>query len=415
MQPIKITKVSTILLTGPCTNDPYLLESRKRRSAAFIEIHTDSGHRGLGETYAGYFCPEAVPAIVDFFSPILVAQRAPSDADAAAWIGELWQRMYFCENFWCRVGLGAIVLTGIEAALWDLAGKILNKPVCELLGGAKHSSLPCYATGGPSNYPKDRLAAKADYYLKLGFKGFKVGAGKLLENGEFTLGGESPEQMADFESDKIAFLRRLVGPEINILMDGHMGNSIAGTWDLKTATAVAKALEPFNLFLLEEALPYFSAQNYAELAASTSVSIAGGECLSTLPEWREYISRDSFDIAQPDASYVGGLGEFLRIAGELARRGRKIATHAWGAGGSLMQNIHAGFSCANTCMLEVPPDYAELHQLVIGDSVQMKDGRILPPQTPGLGIELTDEVRNRFAFVPGSGEFNTVPGKVLTD
>ncbi len=414
MKPIKITKISTVLLTGPCTNDPYLLESRKRRSAAFIEIHTDSGHRGLGETYAGYFCPEAVPAIVDFFSPILIGQLAPADDNAAAWIQELWQRMYFCENFWCRVGLGAIILTGIEAALWDLAGKILDKPVCELLGGTKHSSLPCYATGGPSNYPKDRLAAKADYYLNLGFRGFKIGAGKLV-NEEFTLGGESPEEQADFEADKIAFLRRHVGPEIDILMDGHMGNSIAGTWDLKTATAVAKAIEPFNLFLLEEALPYLNAQHYAELAASTKVPIAGGECLSTLPEWREYISRDCFDIAQPDASYVGGLGEFLRIASEFAHRGRKIATHAWGAGGSLMQNIHAGFSCENTCMLEFAPDFAELHKLVIGDSLQMKNGRILPPQTPGLGIELTDEVRNRFPFVPGSGEFNSVPGKILVD
>lgn len=414
MKPSKITRVSTILLTGPCTNDPYLLESRKRRSAAFIEIVTDSGHRGLGETYAGYFCPEAVPGIVDFFSPILIGQRAPADADAAAWIGELWQRMYFCENFWCRVGLGAIVLTGIEAALWDLAGKMLGKPVCELLGGARHASLPCYATGGPSNYPKDRLAEKADYYLRLGFRGFKVGAGKL-ENGDFTLGGESPAEIADFESNKIAFLRRHVGPDVHILMDGHMGNSIAGTWDLKTAAAVAKGIEPFNLFLLEEALPYVDAQQYADLAASTRVPIAGGECLSTLPEWREYIRRDSFDIAQPDASYVGGLGEFQRIARELARRGRKIATHAWGAGGSLMQNIHAGFSCENTCMLEFPPDYAELHQLVIGDSIQMKDGRILAPQKPGLGIELTDDVRNRFAFVPGSGEFNSVPGKVLVD
>ncbi|MEZ0219349.1 MAG: mandelate racemase/muconate lactonizing enzyme family protein [Tardiphaga sp.] len=414
MKPIKITKISTILLTGPCTNDPYLLECRKRRSAAFIEIQTDSDYRGLGETYAGYFCPEAVPALVDFFNPILVGQHAPSDANAATWIHELWQRMYFCGNFWCRVGLGAIVLTGIEAALWDLAGKILSKPVYELLGGAKHRSLPCYATGGPSNYPKDRLAAKADHYLSLGFKGFKISAGKL-EGGEYTLSGESAQEIAEFEADKIEFLRRHVGPDVNILMDGHMGNSTAGTWDLNTAIAVAKGLEPFNLFLLEEALPYRDPQRYADLAAATTVPIAGGECLSTLPEWREYIRRDSFDIAQPDASYVGGLAEFCRIAGELSGRGKKIATHAWGAGGSLMQNIHAGFSCKNTCMLEFAPDYAELHKLIMGDSIQIKDGNILLPQTPGLGIELTDEVRNRYPFVPGSGEFNTVPGKVLVD
>lgn len=101
-----IIDVRTVLLTGPCTNDPFLREARKLRSAAFIEILTDTPHTGLGETYAGYFCPEAVPAIVEFFKPILVGQNVDD-------IPELWRRMYQCGNFWCRVGLGTIVLNGI--------------------------------------------------------------------------------------------------------------------------------------------------------------------------------------------------------------------------------------------------------------------------------------------------------------
>ena len=84
---MKITGVRTTLLTGPCTNDPFLSEARKLRSAAFIEVITDGPHLGLGETYAGYFCPEAVPAIVEFFKPILVGQNVDD-------IPELWRRMY---------------------------------------------------------------------------------------------------------------------------------------------------------------------------------------------------------------------------------------------------------------------------------------------------------------------------------
>ena len=113
---MKITDVKTVLLTGPCTNDPFLSETRKLRSAAFVEIHTDTEHIGLGETYAGYFAPESVPSMVEFFKPILIGQ----DVDD---VEELWQRMYHCGNFWCRVGLGLSVLNGIEAALWDLKGK----------------------------------------------------------------------------------------------------------------------------------------------------------------------------------------------------------------------------------------------------------------------------------------------------
>jgi galactonate dehydratase len=406
---MKITDLRTVLLTGPCTNDPFLSEARKRRSAAFIEIHTDGGLTGLGETYAGYFCPETVPAIVDFFKPILAGQTV-EEMD----IAELWRRMYHCGNFWCRVGLGAIVLNGVEAALWDLKGKLLGQPVHALLGGAQHARLPCYATGGPSNYPKDRLAAKIDHYFSLGFRGIKVGAGSYTA-GQGWYMPEQPAEAADFEGDKLAFMRRHAGPDAWIMFDGHMGNNPKATWTLPTALAVARAVEPFNLFFFEEPLHYNDPWGYAELCRATDVPIAGGECLTAAYEWRVFTSQDSFDIGQPDASYVGGLGEFVTVAGLLAARGRKIATHAWGAGGSFMQNLHAGFAAPNTCMLEFPPDAAGLHTEVIAGGFKLQDGYALPPDRPGLGIVLTDDIKRRYPFQPGSGEFNSVPGKILTD
>ncbi len=114
--------------------------------------------------------------------------------------------MYRCGNFWGRVGLGAIVLSGIEAALWDLRGKMLGKPVHDLLGGRKHEKLLGYATGGHSNYPKNELARKLDYYLSLGSRGFKLGAGSHSEEHGFRI-ASSPAEAADFEADKMAFVR----------------------------------------------------------------------------------------------------------------------------------------------------------------------------------------------------------------
>jgi galactonate dehydratase len=404
---MKITDVRTVLLTGPCTNDPFLREARKLRSAAFIEIATDGPHTGLGETYAGYFCPETVPAIVEFFKPILVGQNVDD-------IPELWRRMYRCGNFWCRVGLGTIVLNGIEAALWDLKGKLLGQPVHALLGGAKHARLPCYATGGPSNYPKDRLAKKIDHYFSLGFRGVKVGAGSFSpDRGWYT--PTTAAEAADFEADKLAFMRAHVGPDAWLMMDAHMGNNPRNTWTTEIAIAVAKALEPYNLFFFEEPLHYTDPWGYAELCRATTVPIAGGECLTAMYEWRVFASQDSFDIGQPDASFTGGLGEFMAVAELMASRDRKIATHAWGAGGSLMQNVHCGFAAANTCILEMPPDYAGLHSEVIAGGLVIRDGYVLPPDRPGLGIVLTDEIKRRYPFKPGSGEFNSVPGKILRD
>lgn len=416
---MKITNVKTILLTGPCTLDPYLSEARKLRSVALIQIETDSDLTGVGETYAGYFCPEVVPAIVEFFKPILVGNTVDN-------IPDLWDRMYHSGNFWCRVGLGAIVLCGIEAALWDLKGKQEGLPVWKLLKdkwqtdflssehieNTYYTKLPCYATGGPSNYPIDKLAQKIEYYISLGFKGVKVGVGAYHKDKGFSI-AEEPTAAADFEAGKVAYIREQFGNELWLMLDAHMGNS-ATTWGLETAVAVAQALEPYHLFFLEEPLHYTRPDLYSELRKHTRTPIAGGECLTAVCEWQTFIEQDSFGIGQPDASFTAGLDQFMQVAAMLHKRGQKIAPHAWGAGASQMQNIHCGFACPNTIILEVAPAYGPLHSELIGDSLHMKNGYVLRPETPGLGITLTEETISRFPFIPGTGEFNSVPGKILT-
>lgn len=404
---MKITDVRTILLTGPYSADPYILACRPRRSAAFVEIHTDAGLVGVGETYAGYFFPESVPGIVDFFAPILIGQ-SPDDVE------QLWQRMYRCGNYWCRVGLGVAVINALEAALWDLLGKMHGVPVWQLLGGRKHERLPCYASGGPSNYPLPELAAKLDFYLGLGFRGVKLATGSYSKQGGWDQPME-PRAAADFEAEKLAFARRHVGREVRLMLDGHMGNNPgANAWTLETAAAVMKAVEPFDLFFFEEPLHYTDPWGYAELCRGTTVPVAGGECLTAMYEWRVFAEADAFDIGQPDAAWTGGLAEFLRVAALLEQRGCKVATHAAGAGGALMQNIHCGFACANTVICEVLPALGGIH-LDIARDFRFDRGDVLPPEQPGLGLVLTDEIKNRYPFVPDSGEFNSVPGKVLVD
>lgn len=415
---MKITEVKTILLTGPCTLDPYLSEARKVRSAAFITIETDNKLKGIGETYAGYFFPEIIPKIVDFFKPVLIGKDINDTAD----IRLLWERMYHCGNFWCRVGLGANVLAGIEAALWDLKGKERGLPVYKLLAeewenkfpvAKVHDRIPCYATGGPSNYPQEKLVEKIAFYTSLGFKGVKIGTGSFNREKGFEIKTD-PSEAADFEANKAAYIRQQFGNNLWLMMDAHMGNNSVATWGLDTAAAVAKSLEPYDLIFLEEPLHYTRPDLYALLCGETKTPIAGGECLTTVSEWQTFIKNDCFDIGQPDASFIAGMNQFMEVASRLAQRGRNIAPHAWGAGASQMQNIHGGFACPNTVMLEVAPAYGPLHSELIGDSLQIKNGYVLPPEKPGLGIELTEETIQKFPFIPGTGEFNSVPGKILT-
>jgi galactonate dehydratase len=323
--------------------------------------------------------------------------------------------MVACGVFWGRVGLGPIVLSGIEAALWDLKGKLLNLPVYELLGGRCHDRLLAYATGGSSVWPKERLLNKVDFYLGLGFRAFKVGTGYFDLEQRQSLPVPARSAAVEMEGAKLELLRRHVGKEIAIMLDGHKGFRTAqDTWDLDTATAVLKALEPYDLFFFEEPLPYTDPWGYAELCRATFVPVAGGEQLTTLTEFRQFAERDALDIAQPDAAFAGGMSEFLRVGALFASRNRRVAVHAWGAGGAVMQNLHAAFATPNTAIVEIPPAAGELHTAIWGDAFEMRDGYVLPPQRPGLGIQLTQEIKERFPFVPGTGEFVSVPGKILT-
>ena len=404
---MKITDVKTVLLTGPSGNDPFLGDIRKVRSASFIEIHTDTNLTGIGETYIGYHCPEIVPEIVGFFRPILIGLEEEEIQPR-----KLWRRMYRCGNFWARSGLGIIVLAGLEGALWDLKGKMLGVPVYELLGGRMLDRIPCYATGCQSDYPWSELTRKIDLYREAGFFGFKVGAGYYDHANRRSFESTSVQAWVDMESEKLETIRRHTGGDFIVCLDGHMNNVPEGAtaWDFGMARAVLTALESYDVFFYEEPLNYSDMAGYTELCRSTAIPIAGGECLTTREEFAHYVDRRTFDIGQPDAAYLG-IGAFMDVAGMYEIQGKQVATHAWSSGAGVMENIHASFAVPNVAIFETPPLPAGLHTDVYAPGYRFEDGYLRPPETPGLGVILTDEIKNKYPFVKGSGEWNAVPGK----
>jgi galactonate dehydratase len=404
---MKITDVRTVLLTGPLTNDTSLTTVRKLRSASLIEIVTDTELVGIGETYSGYHAPELVPTIVDFFKPILVG-LTEKDLDPR----DLWRRMLTCGNFWARIGLGVNVLAGIEGALWDLLGKLRGKPVHELIAPTVHEKLLCYATGGTSPHPWEQLRRKLESYREAGFRVTKVATGwrNSFDNSGFW--SDDPQGWIDMEREKLDLVRGWFGSDLRLALDAHMSNDGAAyghCWTAETAIRVLKSLESRNLVFFEEPLHYNDKRGYSELCAATSVPVAGGECLTTVQEFADYAELDALDIAQPDAAYIG-ISQFVDTAALFATRGQQVATHAWSAGVGVMQNIHAAFACPNTVILENPPLAGPLHTELYADGYRFHDGYILPPQAPGLGVRLTDEIKRKYPFVPGSGEWNVVPG-----
>lgn len=408
-----ITEVRSVLLTGPCTDDPWLSVFKQSRSVALIEIVTSGGVVGVGETYAGYFFPESVPLIVDYVRPILINAEA-FDGDSLD-VGVLTGRLRTCCQYWGRTGLGAAVLSGIEAALIDLKGKLLDVPAHRLLGSGPDAPewLPAYATGGPSPWPVEQLLEKVDFYLGLGFTAFKVASGYLNSDTRTERPAGSPQAAAELEASKLDLLRDHVGGGVGILLDGHMGHREGpDRWDAETAIMVLDAVAPFVPVFFEEPLPYHELDGYAELGRRSAVPVAGGEQLSTLAEFLPFLQREAFAVAQPDAAWVGMI-DFVRVARRQQEAGRSVAPHAWGGGAAVLQNVHAAFAVPNTAIVELPPAAGPLHTELWGDALALVDGRVRRPDQPGLGVRLTDELKQSFPFRPGMEEFSSVPGKLM--
>ncbi len=395
------------------------MPARTMRSAAFIVLETDTEHVGIGETYAGYFVPEMVPSVVEFYAPILEAGD-PMEIDA------IYQRCFLAGKFWGRVGLGSIVLSGIEMALYDLKGKALGVPAYELLGGKCHESFDCYATGGPSSWPKEKLEAKVEQYLNCGFPAVKLGGG-IHEPGQPLYRGRTAKAAAEIEVMKVDGLCQRFGKDFRLMMDGHMDNMSEKnhTWDLPMAAYVLEALADYPIEFFEEPLPYTDKSAYRALRGRTRLTVAGGECLTSLEEWRDWMLEGPFDLAQLDATFMGGMTNFVKIAKLCELQGIPIATHSWTSGVGAMANLHAAMASRSTKLVEMaafnpndpsknPHFFSPLLTDMWTEPPVLKDGRITLSDAPGLGVRLPEEFINKYPLQPGTGEFNSVKGKVLS-
>src|SRR5262245_38766703 len=250
---MRVTDVRTVLLTSAWKGDPawvaaenFLTDGEFRRSSALVLVDTDDGISGVGETVMGYFLPEVVAPLVDFFRSILVDPKLALDPlEPRRCFDELAQRCLW----WGRVGLGMSVLSAAEMALWDICGKQAGKPIHALLGGAAHSRLLAYASGGTAAWPVEAAVTQARRYMDAGYRAVKLGTGFEGRPGGVATGSVPPpygtwyarstaERIAD-ERAKFTALREAFGPGIELATDSHAVQVREG-WTRKTAFAIAE-------------------------------------------------------------------------------------------------------------------------------------------------------------------------------
>jgi L-alanine-DL-glutamate epimerase-like enolase superfamily enzyme len=401
---MKITNVITHLLTARWKDDPSFPNAL--HSTAVIRIETDAGIDGLGEATWGYFAPDAVPAMTEYFKPVLLG-KDPME------ITQVTRAIMDDSVWWARSGAGRSVISGIELALWDLKGKALGVPVYQLLGGKVRDRIPVYASGGPSLWPVDELVRKVDYYAKLGYRATKLSTGFF----QFPPGTEAQQHQGRIVpvpfpfakkltvlEEGFARLRREFGADMDLAIDGHQGG-VPNPIPVSEAVAIASALAPFRLRFYEEPLAYTNVDGYCELRARSPIPIAGGESLCGLDQFHALISRQGVSIIQPDIGFVGGLQETVRVIHHAEASNLSTAIHTGASmGPSLAASWHLAAASYSVDWLEHVLAAKTIQDDILLDPFALHEGKVGLPTAPGLGVRLSAEVIEKYRFVPSSGE-----------
>ncbi|PYV19038.1 MAG: galactonate dehydratase [Acidobacteria bacterium] len=364
---IKITDVKTFMV------------GVDNRNLVFVKVETDQGIHGIGEAYS---CgpDEATVAVVQDFKRWLVGQEPRN-------IEHLWATMY---NF-TRFPGGLVVnaaLSGIEHALWDIAGKAAGLPVYMLLGGKCREKIRVYQSAGGGE-----PAQVAD------------SARRLVETYGYTAVKMSPHQsdtnarpynyVARMAGQRVAAVRQALGPDVDIGVDVH-----AKFFEPRRAVRLAREIEPHNPFWLEEPIRPENVDAMRKLAEHVSIPLASGECNYTKHEFRTILQAQCLDIVQPDICLCGGVIEMKKIAAMAEAHYVMVAPHNPMGPLATTVNVHFAASTPNFLILEYHPDDQAPRKDLLKEPLMVKDGYIPLPNKPGWGVELNEEAFRRYPARP---------------
>ena len=337
-----------------------------------VKITSESGVMGWGEAHSPPVPRVSQALVEDLFAPQLLGQ------DPLA-IEAQWDRMYHAMRLRGHTrGIMLEAMAGIDIALWDLAGRILEQPVYRLMGGpfgAMASGplrIPCYASGIPGATLEERLEA-AERFLGMGFKAMKLSIGR-----------------GDLESDlvQVESVAEALGQRADLLVDAH------GCYDARSVVPAARRMERAGVRWLEDPLAPEDLDAYANLCQAVDLPIANGETECTRWQFHEKLSRGAADVILPDICRAGGISEGRRIAWVADLFHVPYCAHvSSGSWVHLVAALHLAAATPNFLICEYPNPLKpnELGDPLLREPLRYESGHLLVPEGPGLGIEMDEE------------------------
>lgn len=373
---MKITHLETLCLSRLHEPERQWITARYRTikaDCAIVVIHTDEGLTGIGEASA-YGWPLLIQEWVDWLAPSLVG-RDPRDPAIVPHPNGL-SRPYDA-----AVG-------GIDCALWDLRGQIEGKRVSELLADQPLERVRLYASSGCRydwRHNPEQLIEEALGYIDQGFTAMKFRIGT-----EWRWDGVTVDRFLGLVRE----LAQAVNGRMELMLDGNCRLTE------EQALPIAQELDRLGFTWFEEPIPREEIDGYARLCAAVDMPITGGETFTTLEQFRPYLERRAYDIVQPDAGLCG-LTECMRIAEAAQRYGVELCPHSWHNGLMAMAHAHLLVALPNPRMLELCMIQGPLQWAILAEPPRLEQGHLWLPERPGLGVELAENLTQRFPYIEG--------------
>jgi L-alanine-DL-glutamate epimerase-like enolase superfamily enzyme len=373
---MKISSIETIALRDSAVG-----------STTIVRVTTDEGISGIGQAESPSLVIDALIRC-DGGIAQLICGEDPTQVE------RLWQKMYAGTGLWGRHGVALAAIGAVETALWDIAGKIAGKPVCELIwrGFATtrepaeiKSCVTPYATVYPPGDTLDEMRERVQATVARGFRAVKI---------EEWPGGFAHVDLAT-DAAIAGMAREVLGPQRDLLFD------IQNRWqDAATALATINAIEAFRPYFIEAPLPPDNLDAYARLADATDVRIAAGDWgFAGRFEFEDLLTRGKVDVVQPSSVRSGGISEIVRIAEMAYRKGALCVPHAWAHMIGTAACVHIAAVVPNMPYFEygIPyPDSAMVANLLTPALTVNADGTIDVPRRPGLGFALNEDTVAQF-------------------
>ncbi|MCC6179680.1 MAG: mandelate racemase/muconate lactonizing enzyme family protein [Chloroflexi bacterium] len=390
---MKIRDVRTMLLTAPVPPERQYASdfgTVTSSSAAIVVVETDEGITGYGEAKG---TPQVMRAIVEHeLKPRLIGEDPRR-------VQYLWEKMfthsrlglslYYGRSMPVPTATGELMcaISGIDIALWDVAGKALGAPIYQLLGGPCRDRIRAYASGGHG-----RIGEIGDQFLGYVEQGFTAC--------KMRVGGKDHPRMVAGSAARVKEAREAVGPDVQIMLDAHGSTGVAD------AIKLAHAVEEYDVAWYEEPVIHHNFAGLAEVRHSSSVPVATGENLYTRHAFRDLALARAADIWQPDAAMVGGITELQRVAAVATTFEAQLAPHNWGSAFLLAASLQLAAALPHYYIFEFGQTYNPLREELITAPVRIeKDGCVSIPSGPGLGVEIVPDAEKRFPFNPDATEY----------